>query len=193
MLEKRNSVQSGNSALAETSVLLLLDAQRRLLARYPAGEINHDLERLIQWEAGHLVALGPLSGDSLANACSDGLRSPEAEPLLLELDLGAPTHAVASLHGLMNESADQNTGFLLIQIRIGPPRQNPHRIDLADRYRLTYAEFRVLEALMQGLDPQAIADHYGIGLPTVRTHLQHLRKKLHCHKTSDLILRVLDP
>jgi DNA-binding CsgD family transcriptional regulator len=58
---------------------------------------------------------------------------------------------------------------------------------LAQTYRLTPGEMRVLERLAEGMRPEAIARAEAIAITTVRTHISHLLQKTGAAGTSDLV------
>ncbi len=57
---------------------------------------------------------------------------------------------------------------------------------LRDLYDLTPAEIRVAATLFAGLEPARAAEHLGVGLATVRTHLLHIYAKTETTGQSDL-------
>lgn len=60
----------------------------------------------------------------------------------------------------------------------------------ARSHGLTPAESRVLEALCDGLDPRAVAEHHGVGLATVRTQIGHIRAKTGAASIRELVRQV---
>ncbi len=54
---------------------------------------------------------------------------------------------------------------------------------------LSKREAEVVEAVFQGLNNAAIAAKLGISLNTVKTHLQHIFKKLEVSSKTELILK----
>ena len=60
----------------------------------------------------------------------------------------------------------------------------------AHEYGLTRAEERVLEALCDGLTPRDVAQHFGVGLATVRTQLGCIRSKTGARDMRALIQQV---
>lgn len=54
-------------------------------------------------------------------------------------------------------------------------------------FGLTPAELRVLSLMMEDHAPRVIAEHLGVSLPTVRTHLQRIRQKTGTRRFADLI------
>ena len=57
----------------------------------------------------------------------------------------------------------------------------------AKLYRLTGGELRVALAMAGGLQPQDAADTLGIGLQTVKTHLQHIFQKTNTSRQAELV------
>jgi DNA-binding CsgD family transcriptional regulator/PAS domain-containing protein len=58
-------------------------------------------------------------------------------------------------------------------------------------YNLTPAELRVALALAPGLTPEAAAEMLGLGLPTVRTHLQRIFSKTGTNRHTDFVRLML--
>lgn len=54
---------------------------------------------------------------------------------------------------------------------------------------LTAREKEVLELVMQGLENEEIAERMGVGIATVRFHLQHIYEKLHVHSRNEMIFK----
>ena len=62
---------------------------------------------------------------------------------------------------------------------------------LAGLFGLTRAEVSVLALLVEDNPPLMIAEQLGISLPTVRSHLQHIRQKTGTRRISDLMRLVI--
>ena len=57
--------------------------------------------------------------------------------------------------------------------------------------QLTQRERAVLDALARGQLYKEIADHLGMSLDTVRSHLQHIYQKLHVHTRTEAVVKYL--
>jgi DNA-binding CsgD family transcriptional regulator len=57
-------------------------------------------------------------------------------------------------------------------------------------HRLSTREREVMQLLVEGLDPTAVAGRLHISLTTVRNHVQNILRKLHLHRQVDAILAV---
>ena len=70
-------------------------------------------------------------------------------------------------------------------------RHQTPRIKAADtvvaKFKLTPAEARTLERLLNGSTPTEIAGELGVALPTVRTHLSNIFAKTGAARQADLI------
>jgi DNA-binding NarL/FixJ family response regulator len=55
--------------------------------------------------------------------------------------------------------------------------------------RLTRREEEILACLSEGYADKEIADHLGITIPTVRTHLTHIYKKLHVQSRTEAVVK----
>lgn len=77
--------------------------------------------------------------------------------------------------------------------RAGAPLAAPASLAgrLPDGLHLTDAELVVLQSIVDGLDPQAIAAAEGVSVATVRTHISHLHDKFGVSRTIDMLRLVL--
>jgi DNA-binding CsgD family transcriptional regulator len=134
---------------------------------------------------------------------------------LMPKDSAAEAHFYQSL-GAENESGsttvsialpDENGGLLATVLRLDRGQrqnlnagsvfavfvQNPEVAPpipaeaFATLFGLTPAEHRILLAMAPGLGPQDAADILGLGLSTVKTHLQNIFSKTNTNKQSDLM------
>ena len=179
---------SANSRMTDT-VILLINRQGQVLARSASN--GHPAESLIQMEGDRLVGLGQMKGEALAALLETG---PDDDPCQLKpltLPAGDVSPVMVSLNRLSIDPASAEEEWLMLQLQPVEPEPDFSSHELSRCYRLTRTQAKILSALMRGLEPQAIALQYRITLPTVRTHLQHIREKLGCRKTSELILRVM--
>lgn len=69
--------------------------------------------------------------------------------------------------------------------------QGPGLAAFAGAYRLTVAEIRVLELLLQNQSPQQIADQLKLSIHTVRTHLSSLYSKTETQNQRELVALVI--
>lgn len=179
------------NSLPVDSILLLLNDQRHLLARSRHHSPDPGWLSLIRLEEGQLMRLGQLEGETLTNLCQECLNRHHQPPISLGLMAEGFGQVRVDIHKLERDQIAQGDNFLMIQIHLAASSMDDRRHSLAQRYGLTRTQSRILDALLRGLDPQAIANLYSISLPTVRTHLKHLREKFGCRRTSELILRVV--
>jgi DNA-binding NarL/FixJ family response regulator len=61
----------------------------------------------------------------------------------------------------------------------------PSRLDLTER------EQEVLQCLVRGLSYKQCAEHLGISLDTVRTHIRAVYKKLQVHSVAEAVARAI--
>lgn len=174
--------------------LLLLDAQGRLtwrnerarplldqghlLALEPAPllRLRQALDAAQSWLRAHLQALDGRAPPAAAWR----LRTVSDEPLLLRA-------APVSLAELTNSS---QTRHLLLMLR--QPLQR--RLDLpllAELYRLTQAEARVLDGLCRGLSPQVIARQHAVQTNTVQAQIKQLLQKTGTRRQPELLALAL--
>ena len=186
MLDRRD-IENSLSAVS----ILLIDRRRQLLARTAAGLADQTLQAMIRLEAGRLMGLGSMREETLATLCETCLNHPEGYAAYLLPFAGHLVQFAVSFRRLTTHDGLNRDEWLMICIQPTGPAPDIHLSERLKGYRLTRTQSRILEALLRGLDPQAIASSHHISLPTVRTHLQHLRKKFGCRKTSELILHVM--
>lgn len=71
-----------------------------------------------------------------------------------------------------------------------PPRLSERR-SIEQRYQLTARELDVVERLISGASNKAIAEEMMLGLPTVKTHLQHIYQKANVVSRAELLSRII--
>jgi DNA-binding NarL/FixJ family response regulator len=62
---------------------------------------------------------------------------------------------------------------------------------VAEDLRLSPRELEVLDGLAQGLPYKLIADQLDISMGTIRTHIEHIYRKLHVHNRTDAVVKYL--
>jgi DNA-binding CsgD family transcriptional regulator len=70
------------------------------------------------------------------------------------------------------------------------PRRFQERATLQADYRLTEREINVLELILGGASNKQIANELGVGLATVKTHIQHVFQKFDVSSRTALVARV---
>ena len=71
------------------------------------------------------------------------------------------------------------------------PARIVERKTIAEKYQLTARELDVLELVLSGAGNKVIAREMMLGLPTVKSHLQHIYRKTSVASRSELISRIL--
>ncbi len=71
------------------------------------------------------------------------------------------------------------------------PRRIAERKSIAQKYRLTVRELDVLELVLAGVGNKVIASELALGLPTVKSHLQHIYRKTGVAGRTELISRIV--
>jgi len=147
------------------------------------------------WAAdGRLVANGRAASAALADACAAG-PSPTRAPHAKSRSIGLPSEAGARqvMHVLPLSLQSQkwigcdagSTAAIFVQAD-APLSPSAHQV-LAETYKLTASELRILLAIVEGGSVADIADTLGLGQSTVRTHLHRLFAKTAASRQSDLV------
>ena len=92
--------------------------------------------------------------------------------------------------GSLPGSAGGASVLAALEASTGPSGPSPDERDpdeLARLQSLTKQERRVLVLIGQGMEPRAIAERLSISEHTVRTHLQHLHRKLDVHSRLEIV------
>ncbi|MDT8320823.1 MAG: LuxR C-terminal-related transcriptional regulator [Xanthomonadales bacterium] len=71
------------------------------------------------------------------------------------------------------------------------PERIVERKSIEERYHLTPRELDVLELILSGASNKVIAKELMLGLPTVKTHLQHIYRKTQVATRTELLSRVV--
>jgi DNA-binding CsgD family transcriptional regulator len=71
------------------------------------------------------------------------------------------------------------------------PERIAQRKSIAERYQLTARELDVLELVLSGAGNKAIASELMLGLPTVKSHLQHVFRKTSVVTRTELVTRIV--
>ena len=79
--------------------------------------------------------------------------------------------------------------LVLVTVEVQDPSVRIRAIQqaAAQKFRLTPAEIRVLDAVMHGVTAEVYAAEQGVQVSTVRTHLASLLRKTGCRRQSDLL------
>jgi DNA-binding CsgD family transcriptional regulator len=67
----------------------------------------------------------------------------------------------------------------------------PSREILTDRFGLTSREAEVMRCLVQGMAYKRVAEHLGISIDTVRSHIRNIYSKLEVHSVTEAVSRTL--
>jgi DNA-binding CsgD family transcriptional regulator len=89
------------------------------------------------------------------------------------------------------ESSELLAGGALLTIYEPGHRQLPNAEQIAGYFELTVAESQVCEHLVAGMDLQAIADHLGRKISTVRYQLKQVFQKTACTRQGELVSSIL--
>src|SRR5690606_10958093 len=85
----------------------------------------------------------------------------------------------------LRSGAAPSQATVLVMLR-DPQQQSPSRDVLRQLFGLTASEATVTEAIADGMAPEQIARHLGIGVGTVRSHLRQALAKTGTHRQNEL-------
>ncbi|MEJ8566985.1 LuxR C-terminal-related transcriptional regulator [Wenzhouxiangellaceae bacterium CH-27] len=71
------------------------------------------------------------------------------------------------------------------------PERMTERRTIEEKYQLTARELDVLELVLSGAANKLIASELNLGLPTVKTHLQHIYRKTGVATRTELVTKVI--
>lgn len=190
-LQRQKSVLDGIS-----QPLLILDDQRKITSLNEAAESllsTHPCD-LLQIRHNRLMEVGQRACPSL-EAAFEWARTHSGKPISIAF-------VVPTSHGSLNTGSarlmklrqppsrnfrleERDRYMLQLDLAESPPAESLRAF--ADLFGLTQAEFRVIALMIEDYSPGSIAEHLGISLPTVRTHLQRIRQKTGTRRFTDLI------
>jgi len=187
------------------------DAVSNILDRLPIGvilvdehltpvAINRHAEKIIR--SGNIISLrdGKLSGNTIAdtekirNGIAQAVNAKDSATKGWSLMLGTESTLPCSFHITPSAHAGIDTEMQLIAVFISCAGIS-HNISvetLAETYRLTRAESRLLKTLINGSHslPEA-ASELGVSKHTVRSQFKSILEKTDTHSQTELIKRVL--
>lgn len=198
-----NGMQLNENLQLQTAVLdgisqplLILNSQRKIISQNETAErlLSNTLSSPIQIRNHRVMELGQRASPTL-DAAFEWARTHPGHPIsiafVIPSDGELPSVGSARLV-MLRQPPSQNfrldaTDRFMLQIELAdtPPPEGLRAF--ADLFGLTQAEFRVLALMIEDFSPRLIADHLGISLPTVRTHLQRIRQKTETRRFADLI------
>lgn len=179
-----------SSALSDLHIAcIFLDAEQRLVQANEAGVALMESSARGAIRHGKVHHVGAACAPGLAEAqrqCAGGA----ATRLLVRL-AGAGGEVVGATMVAMPESqnaltADARARFLLmVELPLSDGEELTARV--AELFKLSPAETRILSELLSGVAPNDIAKKLEVGLPTVRTHIQGIFKKTGVTRQIDLV------
>lgn len=141
---------------------------------------------------GRLVRLGQLDAQAVAGSLRQVGQGVLQTHVLWEHGADALNASATARLVPLEESHACRTAWpqAVALLLIDEPQQDhqARRLDrIAAQYRLTEAELRLTGALVDGMTLGAFAEHHGVSVHTVRTHLRNIFDKTGLHRQADLI------
>ncbi len=166
--------------------MLLVDDQARVLHINHSARVSLDDQHPLQVIGSALRARRPLDvlplHQALQGACQRGLRT-----LIV---LGDASHRVAMSVVPLTSPGCQHTAATQLVFGKRAAAGELSAQWFARSHRLTHAETRVLQALTEGLDPNDIAQRFGVGIATIRSQICCIRAKTHADSIGALLRQV---
>lgn len=140
----------------------------------------------LSFKGGTLAIADPGEAERFAAACADCLRGTPAAGIAVPASSRELELLVTRLDADADHDASGNELLVVLSDR-GARRATSIETVLGQMYRLTTAETRVVQRLVEGLDLRSIAADIGLSEHTVRTHLRSAFLKTRTHSQADLI------
>jgi DNA-binding CsgD family transcriptional regulator/PAS domain-containing protein len=180
--------------------VFLVDGQGRVIHQNRAAERMAQQSSIVTVRDQRLWPLNSSSRAALVDALSQGAQrgipaTADVPMIALQPSDGSSAGMIATLLPL--QSCGQATSDDSTKAQWAVFIQDPHVVlpmpgeAFGKLYNLTPAELRVALALAPGLTPEAAADMLGLGLPTVRTHLQRIFAKTGTNRHTDFVRLML--
>lgn len=190
---RRDRLMAVDALAATPKPLYVLAADARVLHANPQGAALLSRHGWIETRCDRAVRLGG-SGPQAFFAAVRCAAAGEAQvlPVWMPACAEAPACiAVARLVPLGEDNACRlawpHARVLLMIDVADADRQQRHLSAIAERYRLTPAEARLLALLADGASPAEISAQLEVSLHTVRAHLRHLFDKTGARRQSELV------
>lgn len=169
------------------SVIVCDDSGRVLDANGEAEQRLRDLRGVLRLNGGVLEAVDSGINSRLQTLLQGNADQKERFAPILTI----PTELGFQLECIVLTGDPEDTGNPLRIVILRAPGDPPEIDTRFLRYRLeiTRSEAEVLALLMQGRSLEAIADHRGSTIETVRSYVKKLLTKLHCHSRSELVAK----
>jgi len=165
--------------------MLLLGSGRQLLLSNPAAE-----QLPLCCSAGRLMRLGSLNAAALETLLRLALAgSPSQTALWLAPQPQTACLSVLRLAAPLRRSWAMPEDCLLLCLQLDQPAltQQARLQLLGEQARLSPAEQALLLLLADGLAPESAAQHLGVCLSTVRSHVRHLLAKTRSRSLLELL------
>jgi DNA-binding NarL/FixJ family response regulator len=199
LFDQGRDAQATQVALIETldhveAAVVLVDADGAIsFANDPARKML-DETTLIHQQGDRLQAAAPeadqILRDIFATAAkgdaSIGVRG-VAVPLTTSSDERWFAHVLPMTSGRRQEAGQARAAVAAVFIRKNTPNAPPPLETIANLYKLTAGEVRVLEAMLKVNGVKAIAEMLGIVPETVRTHLHSVFRKTGTRRQAELV------
>jgi DNA-binding CsgD family transcriptional regulator len=173
--------------------VVVVDDNRIVLANQAARALL-DEGHILRLVDGRIHAATPEADAKLAAAVRDVRDNEGDKPVAIGLEVGANDQVRALIRPLRSPSAAMlGVDHEAIALYLSDPRktiETPEEI-LQQMFGLTTREAAVLRALVQGDDLNTIAKRLGIGLQTVKTHIQHIMRTTGANRQAELVTLVL--
>ncbi len=174
--------------------VFLLDASARIVFANSAGHAIIDDGRILRREQDALAAIDPQQAAMLRHVVAAAANGDAAVgtggiaiPLGCSLTDRWVAHVLPLTSGARRQACIAYSAVAALFVQQASMEMRSPMSAIADTYKLTASELRVLCALAEVSGIPAVADVLGIAQSTVKTHLQHLFNKTGASRQLDLV------
>jgi DNA-binding CsgD family transcriptional regulator/PAS domain-containing protein len=192
-LQQAETAALGDTLAALSVGVFLVDAQGAIVFANDAGRAMLDDGRLLRSRGGKLAAVAGRADRALHDvfaACNGGDAGVGVKGIAVPLPLDGDrwlAHVLPLTSGARRAAGLARAATAALFVR-EPGLDLPSALEqIAQAYRLTPSEVRVLHAIVEIGGVQAAAEVLGISPATVKTHLQHLFAKTGTSRQAELV------
>jgi DNA-binding CsgD family transcriptional regulator len=186
VLERERFAEVINALATAT---LLIDQEGKLLHANRAGGLLLQKGDLLLLREGIIEPADPRQARAFRRSRDGGTDTSPSRSFLLPRGEGAdPVIAtVLRLASKPHRTSTQKPGHFAVFVQV-PETAAPLAAEvIAELFKLTGSELRIISGLIEGASPTELAERYGISPVTVKTHLKNLFQKTGTNRQAELV------